>query len=1014
MNSDFFSTAFLWTCLWQTSLCLSIGLTASYVFLKRPSRAHHILVLAVAASVIAPLFSHIVDRYELGILPSYSQEILRQSELSTNNDSTLLSNSTSSIRSVETTKDVIKSSPSSSYMTTIKSPEPSISKTKSFPTYWNVVSKENLLSFVWMAMIGFFLFRFIQTLFREFSIFRRVRKSTDNKIVNAVQNVSELLQLKRMPNIYESDYVQCPMICCWGIQPSLILPNSIIKKTSDDGLQSLICHELAHWKRRDYWIAFFVEIVCCVYPWQPLIWLTRQKIRQFSEMACDNWVLACGQPADSYAESLLNVLPQKNDSFALAAVNHRKNLEQRLLAIIDGNWNNPISGKKWMSASTIIMFGIVTLLAMVQQGAAVTEKNDNLNIENEIPISKAPSVRMIRDNYRYYMGAVPSWSGKYFAFTDYYDVENKPVHVYERETRKIVATVNLGETGGLGVGGIAYHPIVSFNDKYTAFSHSYKKESGRVARITILDIKSKNHKIIYESEPYCDIRRLQWCADNQHLCVEQSSWDEKEEKHFGEVFLISIVNQSIKNITPSKYFGYLWAYEFSGKGVFISPDLNYLLYNYPVDKKDPNNGGCDIYLYDIAEKKEKIIMNHRFKNNVVGWSPDGKWILYTSERYNITDLWGLPFLNNQINDFPVPLFGNIGDIVPYGFSKDYSLYFAKSLSLSSHQITGRQQVYIASLGNMEEINFSALKPIGNTEVESPVNPSWSPDGKLLSYICSNSNITNLIIETVDSNNIEKFNDIFWPHWDYKWGKDGESIYCLGWDVGDESDCAIFKINLKDLSKTRVVHEDEANGKMERLALSATNSYLCYTIGGWNNEFGALIKHDLESDKRTVLYTGSDKEGMACGYVSISPDEKHIAFCTKGYNENFTIVAYKLNIVSTDGGDPLILFTYQDSKSDRLHLSDIEKHPSFLFWDKDGQHVIFTLPGKEENTLFYKVSINGGEPTIIHKLISRPGRCAYNPATNQIALQYSLKPLNKNGFSTELWKLENFLPKGKSE
>ncbi|MEJ7638850.1 MAG: M56 family metallopeptidase [Singulisphaera sp.] len=79
-------------------------------------------------------------------------------------------------------------------------------------------------------------------------------------------------------------------------------------------------HELAHWKRRDHLAEPARRAACCLLPWNPLAWWARARLGGLSELACDDWVIASGQSATDYAESLLGLVPQRRTAFALAAV----------------------------------------------------------------------------------------------------------------------------------------------------------------------------------------------------------------------------------------------------------------------------------------------------------------------------------------------------------------------------------------------------------------------------------------------------------------------------------------------------------------------------------------------------------------------------------------------------------------------------------------------------------------------------------------------------------------------
>ena len=94
-----------------------------------------------------------------------------------------------------------------------------------------------------------------------------------------------------------------------------------------------------HWGVRDHvspsdpYVANLLgELACGLLPWNPLAWWARARLSGLSELACDDWVIASGQSATDYAESLLGLVPQRRTAFALAAVSGRIGLAKYQLS----------------------------------------------------------------------------------------------------------------------------------------------------------------------------------------------------------------------------------------------------------------------------------------------------------------------------------------------------------------------------------------------------------------------------------------------------------------------------------------------------------------------------------------------------------------------------------------------------------------------------------------------------------------------------------------------------------
>jgi hypothetical protein len=68
----------LWSCVWQSTLLIVIGLIAGILLRHRPARAFQVLLLAMVAAVIVPAMSVAVKHFELGVF--VAEPIAFQSE----------------------------------------------------------------------------------------------------------------------------------------------------------------------------------------------------------------------------------------------------------------------------------------------------------------------------------------------------------------------------------------------------------------------------------------------------------------------------------------------------------------------------------------------------------------------------------------------------------------------------------------------------------------------------------------------------------------------------------------------------------------------------------------------------------------------------------------------------------------------------------------------------------------------------------------------------------------------
>ncbi len=120
---------------------------------------------------------------------------------------------------------------------------------------------------------------------------RRVRASADapQSVLDLVRDTSKQLGLKNPPKTLMTEAKISPMV--WsGRRPLLILPRALWQQLDRESKRAVICHELAHIRRKDHWVAWLETVVGAVYWWHPVVWWVRSRLHVEAENCCDAWV----------------------------------------------------------------------------------------------------------------------------------------------------------------------------------------------------------------------------------------------------------------------------------------------------------------------------------------------------------------------------------------------------------------------------------------------------------------------------------------------------------------------------------------------------------------------------------------------------------------------------------------------------------------------------------------------------------------------------------------------------
>ncbi|MBN1361319.1 MAG: M56 family metallopeptidase [Sedimentisphaerales bacterium] len=129
--------------------------------------------------------------------------------------------------------------------------------------------------------------------------------------------------------------VRSPAVCGF-VRPVILLPAVLPPQVGQQGLRTVLAHELTHIKRRDPWVSLVQTILQVVYFWHPLVWIANMKLRDLRESAVDETVLAAFRSeAQCYTDTLIDIAEMafRKPAFSVRLIGiaeSRKNLERRI------------------------------------------------------------------------------------------------------------------------------------------------------------------------------------------------------------------------------------------------------------------------------------------------------------------------------------------------------------------------------------------------------------------------------------------------------------------------------------------------------------------------------------------------------------------------------------------------------------------------------------------------------------------------------------------------------------
>lgn len=168
----------------------------------------------------------------------------------------------------------------------------------------------------------------------------------DGRLDRIVTDACRRMGLETRPDIRLVAGRLMPLLWVRSGRPTVVLPAALVDRLRDEEVECIVCHELAHFIRRDHWSNVFALAVAAGYWWFPVAWWARRELLAAQEQCCDALVILFGGiPRRQYAETLFKTIEFINNErlllSALASGFGRVSAVRRRFEMIAGQRVSP-------------------------------------------------------------------------------------------------------------------------------------------------------------------------------------------------------------------------------------------------------------------------------------------------------------------------------------------------------------------------------------------------------------------------------------------------------------------------------------------------------------------------------------------------------------------------------------------------------------------------------------------------------------------------------------------------
>ncbi len=236
-------------------------------------------------------------------------------------------------------------------------------------TTWIQLSVWQGLLLLWGAVSCILLVRHFWHCHRSYAQIRKHAAPCGAQADRVLEVVQSKFSKPQKISLYTMPEIDIPF--CVGIfRKAILIPQ---KGYTKDELYYILLHESTHLRNGDTAIKFIVSIFCCIFWWNPVVYLIKADLEQTLEIRCDTTAVREMQKTEkaAYLRTIVNAMrdaatsskPVYYTATALVHSEHGKQIKERFAAVLSSS-SKPVQKlpQLLVTLSCVLMLGLSYIL----------------------------------------------------------------------------------------------------------------------------------------------------------------------------------------------------------------------------------------------------------------------------------------------------------------------------------------------------------------------------------------------------------------------------------------------------------------------------------------------------------------------------------------------------------------------------------------------------------------------------------------------------------------------------